>query len=436
MDLSMNKIVILIVLTILISTSIIDTLVIRLSFYTGFSERVSDIIFFSILVAVFSVSQFFIIRFLKNKFETTTRPYLSRTHTAVSILQYFLISNYVIIIAQMVLTSSYNLLLLKMIVYSSGGLSVILLGFLAVRFISWFISTRDKLLFLYAIAMGILVVNIIFMITVVANGLNFRSEEVKYFKSLVAQIYYTVNIFDTIYFNSAIFSFVFFWLATVLLLRYHSKKMGKAKYWLLVCAPLFYFLSQFQSLVFDVFGSVRISNPVFYGIVFTLLFTLSKPIGGILFAMAFWVVSRSVSRHIIGEYLLITAFGIVLLFTANQTTSLVIAPFPPFGLVSFSLMSLSSYLLFLGIYSSAMSISRDTELRKFIHQTTTKEIKLLDSIGFAQVEQGLVNKIVPLVQKRAQNLEQETGIKTTLTDTDIKQYLEEILTEFRSPKDH
>ena len=70
-----------------------------------------------------------------------------------------------------------------------------------------------------------------------------------------------------------------------------------------------------------------------------------------------------------------------------------------------------------------MSISRDTELRKFIHTVAAKEIKLLDSIGFAQVEQGLVSKVIPLVQKKAKLMEQETGIMTSLTDNDIKQYL-------------
>jgi hypothetical protein len=280
--------------------------------------------------------------------------------------------------------------------------------------------------------MAILVFNIFFMVVVVANGLNFRNEEVKYFKSLVAQIYNTKNIFNTIYGNSSVISFVLFWLATVLLLRYHSKRIGKTKYWLLVSAPLFYFLSQFQSLAFNITEPFRVSNPIFYGIVFTFLFTLSKPIGGILFGMAFWVVSKGVRKHKIGEYLVLTAFGTILLFTANQITTFIVAPYPPFGLVSVSLIALSSYLLLIGIYSSAMSISRDTELRKFIHQTATKEIKLLDSIGFAQVEQRLVNKVIPLVHQKAENMDRETGIKTSLTDSDVKQYLEEILTELKN----
>ena len=88
---------------------------------------------------------------------------------------------------------------------------------------------------------------------------------------------------------------------------------------------------------------------------------------------------------------------------------MIFAPYPPFGLVTTSLIGLSSYLLLVGIYSSAMSISRDTELRKFINTVTEREIKLLGNIGFAQVEQELVTKIIPLAQLQALKMEQESG---------------------------
>ncbi len=84
-------------------------------------------------------------------------------------------------------------------------------------------------------------------------------------------------------------------------------------------------------------------------------------------------------------------------------------------------------MLLIGIYSSAMSISQDSELRKFIGKMAVKEFKLLDSIGFAQVEQELIMKIIPLVRRQAQNIEEETGIMSSLTDKDIKQYLDDVL---------
>jgi hypothetical protein len=191
-------------------------------------------------------------------------------------------------------------------------------------------------------------------------------------------------------------------------------------------------LSQYQAIFFNLFDSFRLSDPTLFGIIFTLIFTMSKPIGGILFGIAFWIVSRRVSKHVIRYYLIVSAYGLILLFTSNQATSLIFAPYPPFGLVTVSLLGLSSYMLLVGIYSSAMSISRDTELRKFVHMVAAKEIEWLDRIGSAQVEQELITKVIPLVRHKAQNIEQETGIKSSLTDADVKQYLEEVLAEIQN----
>ena len=52
-------------------------------------------------------------------------------------------------------------------------------------------------------------------------------------------------------------------------------------------------------------------------------------------------------------------------------------------------------MLLIGIYPSAMSISNDSELRKFIGTVAMRESKILDSIGFAQMEHELIMKIAP-----------------------------------------
>jgi hypothetical protein len=286
----------------------------------------------------------------------------------------------------------------------------------------------------YAIAMLILTVNIFFMVVYVMDMLNSREDNTRYTQSPVINVTNASNIFNTTYFVSSIFSFILVWVATVFLLRCYSKKIGTAKYWILVSAPLFYFLGQVQVIFFDLFESFRLSDPTLFALTFTLLITMSKPIGGVLFGVAFWVVSRRVGRHAIKEYLIVSGFGMMLLFASDQATTLIFAPYPPFGLVTTSLLGLSSYILLVGIYSSAMSISRDTELRKFIHTIAAKEIKFLDRIGSAQMEKELVKKVIPLVQRKAHSVEQETGIRTSLSDADMIQYLDDVLVEVRNLK--
>ena len=62
-------------------------------------------------------------------------------------------------------------------------------------------------------------------------------------------------------------------------------------------------------------------------------------------------------NKVVKNYLIISAYGMVLLFTANQSVSLTLIPYPPFGLVAISFLGLSAYLVFKGIYSASLSVT-------------------------------------------------------------------------------
>lgn len=332
----------------------------------------------------------------------------------------------------MSINSSYSLLYLKVIVLISCGLSILLLLFLAKKFLGWISSNRDLVVLIYGIAILVLTVNIFFMFVYVTDNLNSREEIIRYTDSPVLRVTSADNSFNKIYIFSSIVSFILIWGATVFLLRYYSKRLGSVRYWIIMSAPLIYFLSQFQSIFINLFDSFRLQDPILFGIIFTIVFTMSKPIGGILFGVTFWIVSRRIGNFAIRDYLVVSGFGLTLLFAANQATSLIYAPYPPFGLVTTSLLGVSSYLFLVGIYSSAMSISRDTELRKFVQSVVDREIKLLGPIAFAEIERELITKVIPVVNRKAHNIQQETGVATSITDAEIKTYLEEVLTEFRN----
>jgi hypothetical protein len=129
--------------------------------------------------------------------------------------------------------------------------------------------------------------------------------------------------------------------------------------------------------------------------------------------------------------MIISAYGMILLFTSNQPIGLLLAPYPPFGLATISFMGLASYLIFVGIYSAAVSVSEDTKLRQSIRKIAINESKLLDSIGSAEMEQRVIAST-----KAAQNrMTRESGIETSLTEEDMKQYLEITLKEIKSKKE-
>ena len=192
---------------------------------------------------------------------------------------------------------------------------------------------------------------------------------------------------------SSIVSFILTWVATAVLLHHYSQNLGRIKYWIIVSLPLVYFLSQFLSLSLNVFLSLLQSDPIFFGILLTFAFSLSKVAGGIFFGIAFWTMSRGIKRsNTLKEYLTFSAYGIVMLFISNQAVVLVSVPYPPFGVVAITFVGLSSYLMLIGIYFSAISVSQDINLRQYIHRILAKDSKLLDGIGTAQMEQEMREK--------------------------------------------
>jgi hypothetical protein len=122
------------------------------------------------------------------------------------------------------------------------------------------------------------------------------------------------------------------------------------------------------------------------------------------------------------------------MFISNQAVLLVNIFYPPFGIVTISLMGLSSYLLLLGVYSSAISVSEDSKLRQSIREFTLAESKLLDSIGTAHMEQEIQKRVLALTKKNQHNLEEETGIQSSLTDDDVKEYLEQVIEEVKKER--
>jgi len=192
-----------------------------------------------------------------------------------------------------------------------------------------------------------------------------------------------------------------------------------------------YFLSQFPTLFLKVFDPIIKENPFFYGSLLTLIFTLSKPAGGILFGIAFWTISRNIPRTIVRDYLMISALGFVLLFASDQAIVLIPLPHPPFGLPAVSFMGLSAYLIFVGIYYSAISLSHDNRIRYEIKELATQKSKLLDSIGSAQLQRDITEKVTAITESQG-FLAQESGVRPSIDEDDVKRYLEQVLREMEA----
>jgi hypothetical protein len=352
---------------------------------------------------------------------------------AVTISQYALIAILISVILQMILTSSYHVFSLRAIIFISYGLAFILLALLAKRFFSWFESNRNVVVLFYALAVSMLSINSITTIIYINSEFDTGPDVIRNIKSLTGGFASSDVVFGSAYTITSISSFILMWSATILLLKHYSRRIGIAKYWIVVGIPLAYFLSQFQPLFLYSFGDLRLEDPVLFGIVYNLIYTIAKPAGGILFGIAFWTIAKHLSNQTVRKYMLISAFGMMLLFTANQPTFLILIPYPPFGLVTVCFMGLASYLFLLGIYSASISVSEDSRLRQSIRKAAIKEsTKFLDSIGTAQMGQDIEERVIAITATVRENMERETGISSSVDEEDIKEYLKTVLQEIGS----
>jgi hypothetical protein len=190
-----------------------------------------------------------------------------------------------------------------------------------------------------------------------------------------------------------------------------------------------YFLGQFLYLFINPF-SILSSDPFGYGVLLMTMFLLSKSAGGALFGFAFWFAVRRLDRGPVRDYMVISAFGLILFFISNQAA----ITFPPFGLATSLFVGLSSYYIMLGIYSSAVSISEDTELRKSIRRLALKEQSLLDGIGTANMQQRIEKRVLEIAKKNEEKMLEQTGIESSLNENDMKEYLNEVISEVQSSR--
>jgi hypothetical protein len=428
-----------VIICILITALLIDSSLIKIyNFTTSTADASLEYAGFILLVVIFVIAQYIALAFTKSRIEKMkSNLILSPIHKIVTILQYGLSLLLIIIIFEISLASHYDTLILITIMVVSYGLSIITLGILAQRLFSWFKSkfNRSPVVLLYAVSSTIFAISVLFSLMFIVDIMSKVPNVIEYHGH---NLLYSNNP-DSIAFTAyngyvitSILSFIMTWITTAIILRHYSKRIGKIKYWVIVSLPLIYFLSQFIALFLNLFSSLLDENPIFFGILFSVIFSLSKSVGGMLFGIAFWTMAIIIKKPIaLRDYLIITAIGFILLFVSDQAISLISAPYPPFGLVSVSTVGLASYLILIGLYYSAVSVSSDIDLRKFVFSSTLKELSLLGSIGAAQMEEEVEKRVIDLTERYKADIKEQTAVESSLDEDEIKRYLDEVLNEVR-----
>ena len=179
--------------------------------------------------------------------------------------------------------------------------------------------------------------------------------------------------------------YLFLWIVSAIILYRYSRRIGKSTaYWMVVfLPPVFVLIGQLPT-----FLGIPTAGFTFFeqnAVLFRILSTLATIAGGLLFGVSFVALAKSMrqmQQNIVADYLDLAGYGIALLILPI-IANIVFIPYPPFGNASSSSLALASYIFYVGLYSSAISISEDAELRKSVRRTAVDELKLLDSIGTA-----------------------------------------------------
>lgn len=287
--------------------------------------------------------------------------------------------------------------------------------------------------------MSMIVLNLVLTTVNVTLILSEKPEKIRQFWGGSLDIsggrYYLLTILVRI---SSILSFAGIWLTTAILMHKAKDRMQKEiRYWIILSIPLLYFL--FSYFIQDIFGSILFpfmrSDPIIISLILTSIFILSKPVGGLIFGLLFWRISKLVSfDKMLREYMIIAGYGFLLLFSANQATLLVLGPYPPFGTITITVLILSTYLIFVGIYTSTILVSTNAELRKFIYRIAS-DSKLLNVLGKTEVERE-INQSVGKILKYASTSQSFEDVNFDLDTNDLKRYLESVVGELKNRKNN
>ena len=92
-------------------------------------------------------------------------------------------------------------------------------------------------------------------------------------------------------------------------------------------------------------------------------------------------------------------------------------------------VGLSSFLLLVGTYSAAVSVSNDVRIRKAIRNSIEKESELIGDIGDAELDMELRAKVFSMMDKLSRRLQEDTQVESSLTEEDIRDYTNKVIQE-------
>lgn len=398
----------------------------------AFNTSIRGITLFTIISIGYVLGQLFLMKLLDSSSSAlkARSTLISALHKSVTIIQYLLAANVILVIIQILLFSKYSTISLLFVTYISNFVTGALLFIFALRFISWYKDKKQSIgILLFALSFFILATSEI--ISGLGSGdLLMQKGSIITPESKVQFIDHPEGSFYTIVFHIYHYvdyvAFLLTLIGSSLLLYHYSRKTNAPKMILIIALPIL----GYTSTILDALNIYNTdTNPdLFSFYIFQKLVSIST---GALFAFSFWIILRRLPDSSIKTFLKLTAYGFILLYISNHV-SVNTASYPPYGINSLSLLPLSAYFVLFGLYSSALSLSQDITLRQHLRALAKNDNNLLSSIGTAQMESEVkraVGELKDVVNVQEKELAEKTGIETPVPESEIEDYLKQVIEE-------
>lgn len=432
---------------------IIAALIVDMTFST-FSDVLKErpgslwelVIFITIILAIYGPGQYFLLGFLKQLSlgVRSKASSLNRLYKSLTIAQYIITGILLLIIFQIILTSHYYIVSTIAATTISYTLACTIMSLVSYRFFLWYKSNKHNTVLLYGLASTMVAISTASHL-ITHNGILLEKKPLEINAGLEQSFpeisTRTVGIIATLFLYANVMplllSFFLMYAGTILLLRHHSKRLGKIKFWIIICLPLVLFIAGLLPTMM----ALPAGGFTFYNknlVMFRIFSILAGSGGSIFIGVAFLTTARSINQihqnSIIVDYLAVAGYGVMMLAIAIETP-MYQAPYPPFGVAASASIGLMCYLYGLGIYLSAVSVSEDVKLRQAIRNHVIQESKLLDSIGTAQTEQQIEKTVLKITKEQEDILAEQTGVEPSMTEDEVREYLETVLLEVKKLHD-
>ncbi len=393
-----------------------------------------DILVFGLMVLSSITVQSVLIK--KTGISFKLRRYKSKLGKAVGLttisLQYFADGILIIILFQTIFTSQYNVNLLEAVVGINLLTFSILLAILSSRFLRTFQNSRNIIMLAYTIAIAVLSLSGVIMFMYVNSFLqgspDYITSQFNPWSSYSPTA--STNIVSA-YQIMSIVSFVAPWIATVFLTNHYASKT-KTKYWIMISLPLIYFASvYFLSFLehIHLLEQLGIQDNPLYSYVYNLFLNTVRLAGGIMFGLAFFLLSKTILHTQLKKSMSMIGAGLVLLFGADASSLIIMTLYPPWGIISTTFLITGSYCLIIGLDSAAFYLAADSSLRRIIAISNRKEHGILKALGYSETQDIVTSKVKGINKLVYDEVKSDNRLYISSEPADIQNYIDEVLIE-------